>query len=120
MLAVRTNMNMKGSLLLRNGHESEMTRRGFVRTTASMAACKRHSKSAALTGAVIALVLTAMTCDTEASDHPNIILLLTDDQGWSQVSHQTHPDMPEARSAYLSTPNMRPSPLTSTSDLCFD
>jgi arylsulfatase A-like enzyme len=37
---------------------------------------------------------------------PNFVFILTDDQGWSQVSHQAHPDMPEAKSDYISTPNM--------------
>jgi len=37
---------------------------------------------------------------------PNILLILTDDQGWSQVSKEMHPDFPGSRSGYLSTPNM--------------
>jgi arylsulfatase A len=37
---------------------------------------------------------------------PNIILILTDDQGWSQNSGLMDPLVPAATSAYLSTPNM--------------
>lgn len=37
---------------------------------------------------------------------PNFIFILSDDQGWSQVSHQAHPDMKNSKSDYISTPNM--------------
>ena len=37
---------------------------------------------------------------------PNIILILTDDQGWSQMSRTMDPRSPEAHSKYLETPNM--------------
>ncbi len=40
------------------------------------------------------------------SSSPNILLILTDDQGWSQLSEALHPEVSEAHSAYLSTPNM--------------
>ena len=40
------------------------------------------------------------------AESPNIILILTDDQGWSQVGHQAHPDMKDSKSDYISTPNM--------------
>ena len=41
-----------------------------------------------------------------AADRPNILLILTDDQGWSQMSGPMDPQIPESRSAYLETPNM--------------
>ncbi len=41
-----------------------------------------------------------------ASDPPNIILILTDDQGWSQMSAPMDPEVPEAQSAYLETPSL--------------
>lgn len=37
---------------------------------------------------------------------PNILLILTDDQGWSQLSETLHPQVHQARSRYLSTPNI--------------
>ena len=37
---------------------------------------------------------------------PNILLILTDDQGWSQRSDWMHPDVGDSRSEYLHTPNM--------------
>jgi arylsulfatase A-like enzyme len=37
---------------------------------------------------------------------PNIVLVLTDDQGWSQMSAPADPRTPQAQSAYLETPNM--------------
>ncbi len=37
---------------------------------------------------------------------PNIIFILTDDQGWSQISSRMHPGIPESKSDYLDTPNM--------------
>ncbi len=40
------------------------------------------------------------------ADSPNIILILTDDQGWSQTTLPPDPRMPEASSNYLETPNM--------------
>jgi len=43
---------------------------------------------------------------TRKATPPNILLILTDDQGWSQVSQALHPGVPQARSQYLNTPNM--------------
>jgi arylsulfatase A-like enzyme len=40
------------------------------------------------------------------TDSPNIILILTDDQGWSHVSKPMNPEIPESCSQYLSTPNI--------------
>ncbi|MCP4856151.1 MAG: sulfatase-like hydrolase/transferase [Fuerstiella sp.] len=56
---------------------------------------------------ILATALTAFlhTCLTQAAP-PNIILILTDDQGWSQMSASMDPGIPEAQSAYLETPNM--------------
>ena len=38
------------------------------------------------------------------ADSPNIILILTDDQGWSQRSGLMDPDNPQTGSSYLHTP----------------
>ena len=40
------------------------------------------------------------------SGPPNILLILTDDQGWSQTSGVMDPRTPASRSEYLETPNM--------------
>lgn len=37
---------------------------------------------------------------------PNIIFILTDDQGWTHRSHRADPNIPESRSDYYETPNM--------------
>jgi arylsulfatase A-like enzyme len=37
---------------------------------------------------------------------PNIIFILTDDQGWTHTSHRADPDIPESKSDYYETPNM--------------
>ena len=37
---------------------------------------------------------------------PNIVLILTDDQGWSQLSRRMDPRIAASKSDYLHTPNM--------------
>ena len=37
---------------------------------------------------------------------PNIILILTDDHGWSQMSELMDPEINESKSDYLETPNL--------------
>jgi arylsulfatase A-like enzyme len=37
---------------------------------------------------------------------PNIVLILTDDHGWSQLSERMDPRVPSSASQYLETPNM--------------
>ena len=49
--------------------------------------------------------LFGLTASVQA-DSPNIILILTDDQGWSQRSGLMDPDNPETGSSYLHTPAM--------------
>lgn len=41
-----------------------------------------------------------------AAAAPNIILILTDDHGWSQLSAQMDPALPASKSNYLETPHM--------------
>lgn len=43
---------------------------------------------------------------SHANSAPNIILILTDDQGWSQLSETMDSRWPEAKSDYLETPNL--------------
>jgi arylsulfatase A-like enzyme len=42
----------------------------------------------------------------EVVKSPNIIFILTDDQGWTHTSHRADPDIPESKSDYYETPNM--------------
>ncbi|MBV11648.1 sulfatase [Rubinisphaera sp.] len=55
---------------------------------------------------VILLVQFSVLQSHAAEKPPNIILILTDDQGWSQMSQVADPRVPEAVSVYLETPNM--------------
>ena len=47
-----------------------------------------------------------LTAAFSAETRPNILLILSDDHGWSQLSQTMHPDIPEAKSSYLRTPNI--------------
>lgn len=53
---------------------------------------------------LLLLLLVPALCP--AAQRPNIVLILTDDQGWSQMSAAMDPAIPESRSAYLETPNL--------------
>ena len=41
-----------------------------------------------------------------AGEQPNILFLLSDDQDWTETSVQMHPDIPEAKSPHMQTPNL--------------
>ena len=41
-----------------------------------------------------------------AADQPNIILMLSDDQGWSGLSVAMHPNHPGAKGTIFHTPNI--------------
>ena len=47
-----------------------------------------------------------LTAAFAAEPRPNILLILSDDHGWSQLSQTMQPDVPEAQSSYLRTPNI--------------
>ncbi len=50
---------------------------------------------------------TASKTETVANTKsPNIIFILTDDQGWTSVSHRADPNIPESKSDFYETPNM--------------
>ena len=51
-------------------------------------------------------VLAFLSSSVYAQKSPNIILILTDDHGWSQLSQPMDPRVSESRSEYLETPNM--------------
>lgn len=56
------------------------------------------------------LLVTACTggsvSNTNEAGSPNIIFILTDDQGWTHTSHRADPNNPESKSDYYETPNM--------------
>ncbi len=58
-----------------------------------------------LIGSLI-LGFTAHAAETSVPQHPNIILLLSDDQDWNGLSIPMHPDMPGSRSDYYETPRL--------------
>ena len=73
-----------------------LTRRDFVGLTGPLAG-----------GLFIGGLRRLHAADARASSNPpNILLILTDDQGWSQVSEAMDPRTPESRSTYLETPSM--------------
>lgn len=39
-------------------------------------------------------------------DRPNILFLLSDDQGWTETSVPMHPDIPNSKSEFVQTPNL--------------
>ena len=41
-----------------------------------------------------------------AASPPNILFMLSDDQAWSGLSCQMHPDMPDSKSSLVQTPNL--------------
>lgn len=52
------------------------------------------------------LTLVAVASLQSLHSSPNIVLILTDDHGWSQLSGRMDPRLKSARSQYLETPNM--------------
>ena len=55
---------------------------------------------------LLAFLACLLTPAFAAGTRPNILLILSDDHGWSQLSQTMHPDVPEAQSTYLRTPNI--------------
>jgi len=49
---------------------------------------------------------TASKTETKQKKSPNIIFILTDDQGWTHTSHRADPNIPESKSDFFETPNM--------------
>ena len=56
--------------------------------------------------AVIATLLTLISIHGIAQEQPNFIFLLSDDQSWTGLSCQMHPEMPESKSSFIETPNI--------------
>ena len=63
----------------------------------------------AISGVVISLLLWSFikgSTNEKKEKSPNIIFILTDDQGWTHTSHRADPNIPESQSDYYETPNM--------------
>lgn len=60
----------------------------------------------AIAGIAISFLLGSCIEGTSKEKSPNIIFILTDDQGWTHTSHRADPDIPESKSDYYETPNM--------------
>jgi arylsulfatase A-like enzyme len=54
----------------------------------------------------LVLVLSLLGASRLFAASPNIVLILTDDHGWSQTSHEADPRVPSSKSSYLETPNI--------------
>ncbi|MDR1964594.1 MAG: sulfatase-like hydrolase/transferase [Planctomycetaceae bacterium] len=52
------------------------------------------------------MLFATLSIEAVESDKPNIIFILTDDQGWSESSVLMHPDQPYSQELYFSTPSM--------------
>lgn len=58
-------------------------------------------------GALALLALTGCaSAPPSAPTPPNIILIVTDDQGWTSTSYRADPDRPDSVSDYIETPHM--------------
>jgi len=53
-----------------------------------------------------AITLLLLAAPLFATDQPNILFLLSDDQDWIETSVQMHPDLPNAKSPHIQTPNL--------------
>lgn len=62
-------------------------------------------RNALVTGVTVLMVLSCIA-PSRAAERPNILLILTDDQGWSQTSERMDPRVAASRSTYLETPSM--------------
>ena len=54
----------------------------------------------------VLLLATASITTAASAAPPSFVFILTDDQGWSQLSFAMDPEVPDSASAYLRTPNM--------------
>ncbi|MDF1853408.1 MAG: sulfatase-like hydrolase/transferase [Verrucomicrobiales bacterium] len=55
---------------------------------------------------LIALLSISFPWVLNASEQPNFLFLLSDDQAWTGLSCQMHPDMPDSKSRVIETPNI--------------
>jgi arylsulfatase A-like enzyme len=55
---------------------------------------------------VVILLDTNLPSASFAGDRPNIVFMLSDDQGWSGLSVAMHPDVPASKGEFFHTPNL--------------
>lgn len=77
----------------------------MYRRTTRPRAMPPRGLSAAAGCAVAAIALAAAGQDPRPAP-PNFLVILSDDQGWSQLAEAMDPKVPAARSDYLETPNL--------------
>jgi len=68
--------------------------------------CPRLLIQRAALMAAVCLAGLSPGCGSKAGNAPNIVLILTDDQGWTSVSYRADPAIPESASDYIETPQM--------------
>jgi arylsulfatase A len=71
-----------------------------------MSRIQLHFPITSLLGFLFAVLSSAVNCKAALAASPNIILILTDDQGWSMMSARMHPDLPASAIDYFHTPAM--------------
>ena len=70
-----------------------------------IAIAHQHRLRCTLQIVAVAAIIAAVA-PTRAADRPNIILMLSDDQGWAGLSVAMHPDIQGSRSSIHHTPNL--------------
>jgi arylsulfatase A len=55
---------------------------------------------------LLAAALAMLSVSLVNAAPPNILFMLSDDQAWSGLSCQMHPDMPDSKSSIVQTPNI--------------
>ncbi|MFM8263727.1 MAG: sulfatase-like hydrolase/transferase [Pirellula sp.] len=57
---------------------------------------------------ILSFLLLVLLCSRQvrADERPNIVLMLSDDQGWDGLSVPMHPDVPASKSQHFYTPNL--------------
>ena len=87
------------------------SRRRQVRYTRSVARTGISIKEGRISVPLGMMVIAAfnpsfLIAEDAQQTRPNIILILTDDQGWTSVSYRSDPELPESASHYIETPRL--------------
>lgn len=68
--------------------------------------CRQFCDDKSLVTLIATLFLALPSLGAQASDLPNFVLIVSDDQGWTGTSVSMHPDRPSAKSDYHQTPHL--------------